>query len=67
MREAQRGVAECGAELEDSLGIGGSGQCAEQRTVRMGIGAAAMLRAMRQRRRTDVHEWINRFLLSHGK
>jgi len=50
MREPKRGVAERGAELEHAPRIGRGGKRAEQRSVGIGIGAATVLGAMRERR-----------------
>src|ERR1700730_10869311 len=63
--EAQRGVAERSAELEDALGVDRGRERTEQRTVRIGIGAAAMACSMRHRRCPYLCEWIDRLLFGH--
>src|SRR3982074_1971018 len=60
--EAQSGVAERGAELEDALGVNRGSKRTEQGAVAVGPGAATMLRTMRQRRRAHLRQWIDRLL-----
>ena len=66
--EAQRGVAERGAEFEHAPRVGGRRQRPEQRAVVVRIGVAAVLGAVLKRRLAQGGEGIGRVLCGgHGK
>src|SRR5262245_14933299 len=66
MGEPERRIAKRTAEFEHAFGCNGGSDHAEDRAVRERIGAATMVRAVPQRLRAHLAEWVRRFFLGHA-